>query len=147
MNSAETVTANFTPTLVVNTNQDPDTGNQANCSPQATAGTNAVDTACSLRDALTYAAFAGSGSISFDSTAFGSTNTAAANTITLAYGTLNIPSETSITGPTTGLGATLANLVTVNGAGASSVFTVAVGVTGSGVSGLSSCRLGRRRRG
>jgi len=136
MNSAETVTANFTPTLVVNTNQDPDTGNQANCSPQATAGTNAVDTACSLRDALTYAAFAGSGSISFDSTAFGSTNTAAAKTITLAYGTLNIPSETSITGPTTGLGATLANLVTVNGAGASSVFTVAVGVTGSGVSGL-----------
>jgi hypothetical protein len=130
MNAAESVTANFTPTLVVNTTAD-DAGNAANCSAQATPGMNTVDTACSLRDALQLAANDGSGSITFDGTAFGS-----AQSIILTNGQLNIPSNTTITGPTTGSGKTLANLVTVNGNAASTVFSVNSGVTNASLSGL-----------
>ncbi len=60
-----------------------------------------------------------SGSISFDSTKF-----AAATTISLTNGTLTSPTNTIITGPTTGSAAALANLVTVAGGGASSNFPV-----------------------
>ena len=73
----------------------------------------------------------GSGSITFDSTAFGS-----AQTILLTNGQLNIPSNTSIAGPTTGTGNSLTNLVTVNGNAASTVFSVNSGVTNSSLSGL-----------
>jgi hypothetical protein len=125
------------PNLVVTTAAD-DAGTAGNCTVQTTPGTG-TDASCSLRDALLFAASAGSGSVSFDSTAFASTNTVAANTITLNNGTLNIPAHTSITGATSGSGATLTNLVTVAGGGSASdfsVFTVGSGVAGAAINNL-----------
>jgi hypothetical protein len=110
------------PSFVVTTAID-DAGTPANCTIQATPGTG-TDASCSLRDALLFAANEGSGNITFDSTAFASTNTAAANTITLSNGTLTIPTNTVVSGPTTGSGTTLANLVTVNGGGSGNNFPV-----------------------
>ncbi len=76
----------------------------------------------SLRAALQSAATAGGGNITFDASAFGS-----GGTIVLQSG-LTIPDNTTITGLTSGSGASLTNLVTVDGAGGSngqfSVFTV-----------------------
>ncbi len=57
-----------TPNLVVTTVAD-DAGNLANCTPQTTSG-KGIDAACSLRDALLYAANAMVGNITFDSTCF-----------------------------------------------------------------------------
>ncbi|MGA7343575.1 MAG: Ig-like domain repeat protein, partial [Terracidiphilus sp.] len=122
------------PALVVTTAAD-DAGVASNCTIQTAPGTG-TDASCSLRDALLQAGSIGSGSITFDSTAFAATNTAAANTITLTNGTLTIPSNTTIIGPTTGTGAALANLVTVNGAAASTDFTVNSAVTGAAVANL-----------
>ncbi len=53
--------------------------------------------------------------ITFDPTVFLASNSAAANTITLSNGKLYIPTNTNITGLTSGSGATLTNLVTVSG--------------------------------
>jgi hypothetical protein len=122
------------PVLVVTTAAD-DPGTGSNCTIQATPATG-TDAACSLRDALLFAANQGSGSITFDSTAFAPTNTAAANTITLSNGALSIPSNTSIWGATSGSGATLTNLVTVNGNNASTDFAVASGVTSASINNL-----------
>jgi hypothetical protein len=107
-----------------------DSGTASNCTPQTTPG-HGTDASCSLRDALLEAAAAGGGNISFDATAF-----ATAKTITLANGALGIPSATTIAGATTGSGATLVNLVTVDGNGASEVFTVSSGVTGASIANL-----------
>ena len=74
--------------------------------------------------------------ITFAPTVFLATNSAAANTITLANGTLNIPSGATITGLTSGSGVTLTNLVTVSGNNATTVFTVASGVTGAVIANL-----------
>jgi len=118
MNAAETVTAQFSANLVVNTTSDDNPGVAANCFPQASPGVTSTADNCSLRDALTFAAGAGAASITFDSTVF-----ATAQTIALgSAGTLIVPANTSITGPTSGTGYTLTNLVTVSGAGASGVF-------------------------
>jgi hypothetical protein len=87
----------------------------------------------SLRQALFDAGSAGAGNITFASVPFSSPQT-----ITLASG-LTIPAYTSITGPATGSGATLMNLVTVAGGGPSSsfsVFTVNSGTVGTSISGL-----------
>lgn len=81
--------------LVVTTTAD-DTGTAANCTLQPAAGTGA-DASCSLRDALLFAENAGSGKLSFDGTAFSVSNSVAANTITLNNGTLNIPTNTTVT--------------------------------------------------
>ena len=105
------------PGFVVTSSTD-DAGTASNCTIQATPGTGS-DASCSLRDALLAAANQGSGSITFDSTKF-----ASAKTIALTNGTLNIPSNASVNGPTTGSGATLTNLVTVAGGGAASNFPV-----------------------
>lgn len=62
-----------------------------------------------------------------------------AQTIALTSGTLSIPAYTTITGPTTGSGATLTNLVTIDGGGSTSnfsVFTVTKGVTGAALANL-----------
>jgi len=121
MNGPESVTAQFAPILVVNTPND-DSGTAANCTAQSAPGSNTVDTACSLRDALLNAANSGAGGVTFDSTVF-----AAPSTITLSNGTLTLPTNTSITGATSGSGLGLTNLVTVDGGGASNnaaVFTV-----------------------
>ena len=133
MNGPESITAQFAPNLVVTTNQD-DAGTATNCTPQTTPGTG-TDSACSLRDALLNAAGAGAGNISFSGSAFNA-GTTATNTITLSNGTLAIPSNTSISGATSGSGSSVANLVTVNGNAASSVFTVNSGVTGASLSSL-----------
>jgi hypothetical protein len=88
----------------------------------------------SLRAALATAATDGSANITFDPSVF-----ATPQTITLSSGTLNIPSNTTITGPTSGGSATLKNLVTVSGGGASSnfsIFTVNSGVTGAAIHNL-----------
>jgi uncharacterized repeat protein (TIGR02543 family) len=128
MNGPENITANFAPIpgYIVSTTADDATGVAANCPASPSTGS-----ACSLRDALAAAAATGAGNITFDATAF-----ATAQTITLANGVLNIPSATTIAGATTGSGASLVNLVTVDGNGASEVFTVSSGVTGASIANL-----------
>ncbi|MGA2847491.1 MAG: choice-of-anchor Q domain-containing protein [Terracidiphilus sp.] len=133
MNGPESVTAQFTPNLVVTTNQD-DSGTATNCTAQANPSTG-TDSSCSLRDALLNAAGAGSANITFSGSAFNA-GTSATNTILLTNGTLNIPSSATITGPTNGSGFSLTNLVTVNGNAASSVFTIGSSVSGSSISNL-----------
>ena len=91
---------------------------------------------CTLRDALAAANAVTESNITFAPTVFLDTNSAAANTITLANGTLNIPSGATITGLTSGSGAPLTNLVTVSGNNATTVFTVASGVTGAAITNL-----------
>jgi hypothetical protein len=118
------------PVLVVNQTTD-DAGSASNCAVQTAAGTTTNADSCSLRDALLDAAALGSASISFDSTAF-----ASAQTITLSNGVLNIPSYTSIWGATSGSGATLTNLVTVNGNQASTDFYVDYGVSSTSINNL-----------
>jgi hypothetical protein len=116
------------PNLVVTSASD-DAGSASNCTPQA-ASLKGTDASCSLRDALFAASSTGSGSVTFDATAFAATNTTAQNTITLGpAGTLNVPSNTTIAGPAS-------TSVTVNGNNATTVFTVSSGVTGASLSGL-----------
>ena len=126
-----TITA---PDFVVTTAQD-DAGSASNCTAQTTPGTG-TDASCSLRDALLAAANSAGASVSFDSTAFSATNTAAQNTITLAYNSLILPTNATITGPTTGSGATLTNLVTVNGNNQVTGFIVNATATGAAISNL-----------
>ena len=132
MSAPETATANFTviPDYVVTTNLDDATGTAANCT---TPGPS-----CSLRDALAAAAADPSGAdITFDPTVFAATQPASERTITLSSaGTLNLPSNTGIFGPTTGSGATLTQLVTVNGNKQFTVFTLGSGGTNVFLTGL-----------
>ena len=51
-------------------------------------------------------------------------------------GSLTVPSATTITGATTGSGASLVNLVTVDGGSASTVFIVSSGVTSASIANL-----------
>ena len=137
MNASESVTANFLviPSYVVTVNSDDASGVASNCpagGPSGGSGTN-----CSLRDALAAAAGTGIGNISFDGTVFNAKKSTAQNTISLSsIDSLNIPSNTTITGPTTGSGATLTNLVTVNGTNATTVFFVDSSVANAEISGL-----------
>lgn len=122
------ITVNLAPGYVVETTADDASGVASNC-PAGGGGTT-----CTLRDALAAAAATGTGNITFAPTVF-----ATAQTITLSNGTLNIPSNTTINGATSGSGATLTNLVTVGGGGASSnfsVFTVGSGVIAASISNL-----------
>ena len=109
-----------TEAFVVNTAAD-DTDSASYCSPQPQTTQNTLDSACTLRDALLAAAAAPEGAtITFDNTVFTAANlisNPSANTINLTQDTLTVPSNTSITGPTSGSGATLTDLVTVNGGG------------------------------
>ncbi|MGC9158604.1 MAG: hypothetical protein ACP5FH_06395, partial [Terracidiphilus sp.] len=111
-NGSETgIVVSAVPSFVVTVATDTTAGVAANCP-----GSN-----CSLRDALAAAAAAGGGNITFDPTVF-----ASAPPIKLgSAGTLVVPVNTTITGPTTGSGATLANLVTVDGANTYTVFNIA----------------------
>src|SRR5579862_1192712 len=128
------------PSYVVTVNTDTTNGAPGNCTDQSLSGAT-PDVSCSLRDALA-AAETGGGNITFSATVFGAAHSAAARTITLANGTLNIPSNASIAGLTTGAGATLTNLVTVNTTSAAgynqqaSLFTLASGVTNATISGI-----------
>jgi CSLREA domain-containing protein len=99
--------------FLVTTTTDDAAGIAANCTGAGTSN-------CSLRDAIAAAAAAGAGNITFDPHVF-----AGQQTITLGSGGgLTLPANTTIniTGPTTGSGASLKNLVTVSGGGP--VFTV-----------------------
>ncbi len=118
------------PNLVVNRIAD-DAGSVANCAAQPSAGATTISDSCSLRDALLASSAGGSGSITFDSSVFGS-----AQTVTLTNGMLTIPSYTTIWGATTGSGATTKNLVTVNGNNASVVFSVDNGAVGMSLNNL-----------
>jgi hypothetical protein len=130
-NSApSTISVTVNPASFIVTLSSDDAGTASNCTPQTTPG-HGTDASCSLRDALLEATATGGGNITFDSTAFG-----AAKTITLSNGTLSISSATTIAGATTGSGASLANLVTVDGNNASTVFTIGSGVTGASISNL-----------
>ena len=108
-----TLTVNLPPTYVVTTNADDAAGTPSDCPIPSSGNT------CTLRDALAAVAATGAGNITFDPTAF-----ATAQTITLTNGTLNIPTMTTITGPTSGSVGSLSNLVTVAGGGPSSDFPV-----------------------
>ena len=121
VNGPENLVAGFAliPGYVVTTATD-DSGsvNAANCP----AGNSPPSSDCSLRDALAAATAAGAGDIIFSPTVFNTPTT-----ITLGSG-LAIPTLTTITGPTSGSGASLANLVTVKAGGVQyTVFTVAPG--------------------
>jgi hypothetical protein len=67
---------------------------------------------------------------------FSAGNSPSANTVTLTAGSLNVPANTGISGPTTGTGAAQANLVTVSGNNVSTVFAVGTGVTGTQLANL-----------
>ncbi|MGH6683187.1 MAG: choice-of-anchor Q domain-containing protein, partial [Pseudolabrys sp.] len=110
--STHTLTVNPIPSFIVTNTNDSGTG--------------------SLRAALASAATAGGGNITFDAGAFGS-----GATITL-QSSLTIPDNTTITGLTSGGGASLQNLVTVDGgsSGHFSIFTVNSGTTGAAISNL-----------
>ena len=108
-----TITVTKAPNLVVTTAAD-DAGDAANCTPQPAPGTG-TDSACSLRDAISYVNKNG-GIVSFDSKVFAASNSAAQNTITLAS-TLPINQGMTIQGPG-------ANVVTVSGNNAVTVFTI-----------------------
>ncbi|GGA80048.1 hypothetical protein GCM10011507_34120 [Edaphobacter acidisoli] len=119
------------PSFVVETTLDDALGVAGDC-PVGGGGTS-----CTLRDALA-ASNANGGKITFDSTVFKTTNTAAQNTITLSSG-LIVPASTTIEGLTSGSGATLTDLVTVSGGGSGSnfsIFTVNGGVTGAAIANL-----------
>ena len=103
------IQVNSTPGIVVTTATDDATANPADC-PGAS---------CSLRDAITAADTAGTGNITFDPTVF-----ATPQTITLGSALPALTGNITITGPTTGTGLTLANLVTVSGNNLYQVFNV-----------------------
>jgi len=125
------ITVTAVPSFVVNTTADdsPTVATAtANCpaNPTTTGAGN-----CTLRDALAVAKNAG-GNITFDPTVF-----ATAKTIkligtgisplpiagsTIPPSTLYLPGYTSVTGPTTGSGANLTNLVTIDGNTTSTIF-------------------------
>ena len=113
--------------LLVTVNTDNTTGVPSNC-------TSAGSTNCSLRDALAVAAAKGGGNITFSSTAF-----ATPQTITLgSAGALNIPSNTTITGPTKSSVPNQVNLVTINGAtnGVGPIFGIDASVINAEITGL-----------
>ncbi|MGA7318045.1 MAG: Ig-like domain repeat protein [Silvibacterium sp.] len=119
MSAPENVTANFegVPSYMVTVTTD-DAGNGANCTDQNLPGAK-PDAGCSLRDALAAAAGiyypcvlnCAPINITFDPTVFSTSQTI---TISLP---LNILSNTTIVGPTTGSAATRTTLVRVNGNG------------------------------
>ncbi|MBT9330157.1 beta strand repeat-containing protein [Paracidobacterium acidisoli] len=124
------------PSYVVTTAADATSGTASDCTDQSQPGATR-DAACSLRDALAASAASSGGNITFDATVFAAGQSASARTITLgSAGTLNIPSGTSIAGLTSGSGATLSNLVTVDGAGSYTVFMTSSDVTGAAISAL-----------
>jgi CSLREA domain-containing protein len=116
-----TVNVTVNPANYVVTVSSDDAGTASNCTPQSTAG-HGTDPSCSLRDAVLQAAAGGGGNISFDATTFNKPTT-----ITLSNGTLTVPTNTSIVGATSGTGATLTNLVAVDGNNATTVIKVPSG--------------------
>ena len=114
--------------FVVNTTSDDD--GTYTCTQLASTTSNTTDGnnggnpgVCTLRDALNTASSAGPSNIYFDTTIFAASNLLTNTTANTIYpdnvdnGSLNIPSNTTIQGTTSGSGATLTNLVTIDGGG------------------------------
>jgi len=114
------------PNFVVTVATDTTTGTASNCTVQ-NLPSSTPDANCSLRDAIAAATTVGGGNITFSTATFSPTNTSAQNTIMLTNGTLNVPGSTTITGATSGSGASLQNLVTVSGGGTTQIFNIASG--------------------
>ncbi len=109
------------PYLVVTSNKSPSAPSASNCTPQAGPGAG-TDAACGLGDALAYAGTSAGANITFSSTTFNASNSAAQNTIQVPL-PLNgepqgfiVPANTTITGPTTTKAGVTTNLVTLVGA-------------------------------
>ncbi len=113
---------------VVTTNSDPASGVASHC-------TGAGTTNCSLRDAILAAIDAGGGNITFSPAVFAASQPMSARTIDL-NSVLILPSNTTITGPTTGSGQTLTQLVTITPLN-DTAFEVDKGTVGAAISGLS----------
>ena len=107
-----------------------DAGTASNCTPQTTPG-HGTDSI--LQPARCPGCLLQPAAVASHST---QQHSALAKTITLSNGTLTVPTATKLAGPTSGTGATLTNLVTVDGGNASTVFTVGSGVTGSSITNL-----------
>jgi hypothetical protein len=140
------VTVQADPDFMVTVNTDAASGVASDCTDQSAQGAT-PDANCSLRDALTAAAEFSSGHptvpimVTFSPKVFPSTNTPQQNAIILTGGaTLNIPSNTTIQGLTSGTGAEMQNLIVVYGGGGSSGnfsdFTVGESVTGAAINNL-----------
>jgi len=148
-NGAYSVSCVVPPKYTVTVNTDTTTGTASNCTVLSTTDAN-----CSLRDAVaavaanTNVSSSNPATINFSPTVFLASNTAAQNTIISTNGTFNLPSNTTIQGLTSGSGASLTNLITINGNGNAtgtsnsqngytySVITVASGVTGAALNNL-----------
>ena len=131
------------PSYVVTTAADDASGIPGNCTNQSAPGAT-PDASCSLRDALA-ASETGGGNITFSARVFGVAQPVSARTITLGVGgILDIPSNTAITGLTTGRGASTVNLVTVDGNKTYRIFNVDPGVANAAISQLTIGR-GRQR--
>ena len=116
-----------------------ETGITVGPSPTFMVTTTADSGTGSLRAALAQASSTTTGIIKFDPTVFSSTNSAAANTITITSASLAIPSNTAIVGLISGSGAAVTNLVTISGTSTTnglSLFTIASGVTSATISNL-----------
>ncbi len=111
------ITVMAIPSFVVTATGDADNGNDADTvCPDQNRGNN-PGTSCTLRDALTAAGNAGAGNITFSPTVFGASTTIALTPVdgNGFFGSLAMGPNTSVTGPTTGSGATLTNMVTIDG--------------------------------
>jgi CSLREA domain-containing protein len=129
MTMPATARAGSPSTYVVNTTADDGTGVASNC-------TSTPEGTCTLRDALAASSAVSASNITFAPTVFLASNSAAANTILLLFGPLNIATNTSIVGLTSGSGVTLTNLVTVSGDNSTTVFTVVSSATGAAIANL-----------
>jgi hypothetical protein len=119
------------PGFVVTVNTDDASGVPSNC-------TGIGSTNCSLRDALAAAAAAGKGNITFSAAVFAPSQPASALTITLTGNSFTIPSNTAITGLTSGSGSSSATPVTISGGVTqNTVFMVNAGATNVSISNLS----------
>lgn len=131
LNAAFTLTNTGLHSFIVTVSTDTTTGTATNCLDQAVSSGSANST-CSLRDALAAAALAAtptqSASITFAQTA--------PATITLANGTLNLPAFTTVQGATSGAGAGLTNLITLDGNNITTIFTEAAGVSQAAINNM-----------
>lgn len=123
LDAAFTLTNTGLHSYVVTVPTDTTTGVASNCVDQP-ANSGAGNLGCSLRDALAAAA-ASATSSQVATITFAQTSP---STVTLSHGSLQLPSYTTLQGATSGSGATLANLITVDGNNSVTAFTVGAGV-------------------
>jgi len=123
LGTAFTLTNTGLHSYVVTVSSDATAGVASNCLDQST-NSGPANSNCSLRDAMAAAAATASSSQSTSIT-FAQTSP---TTIHLANGPLALPSYTAIQGATSGSGANLTNLITVDGNNLIELFTQAAGI-------------------